>query len=324
MRCSSRSSLLAIAFFLTSATSAVRAQTAADDMPTQHAPMLMGAGQFTLTPTVSSLKAVPFSASFQSESKQILADGSTISNTRSGKVARDSAGRTYHETTVLVHGPAADPRTFTSINIMDSVDHVQFLLNPENHTARRIDLLSRAEALEQAKLRAAARTSATGGTADSATTSATPADTVATMNTLSSGSAGVMTSSVAAGPASRTLRPVAAGSRMPIQKEDLGTDSIDSVPVRHYRETQTIPAGEMGNDRDLVITSEFWYSGTLRLNLKATRNDPRYGEETLTLTEIETGEPSASLFEVPADYTITDAATMGVGPTPALAPVQRP
>jgi len=83
-------------------------------------------------------------------------------------------------------------------------------------------------------------------------------------------------------------------------------ESIEGVSVQHYRETQTIPAGEIGNDQDLAITSEFWYSGELRLNLKATRNDPRFGEESLAVSDIDRSEPPASQFEIPADYTVTD------------------
>jgi hypothetical protein len=56
-----------------------------------------------------------------------------------------------------------------------------------------------------------------------------------------------------------------------IQKEDLGVESIAGVDVRHYRETQTIPAGEIGNERDLAMSSEFWYAKDLQLNLKAKR-----------------------------------------------------
>jgi hypothetical protein len=92
----------------------------------------------------------------------------------------------------------------------------------------------------------------------------------------------------------------------------LGEESIDGIVVRHYRETRTIPAGDQGNDRDLLITSEFWYSKQLRLNLKAIRNDPRFGEENLTLSGLERSEPQGSLFEIPADYKVTDV-PMGVG-----------
>ena len=103
-------------------------------------------------------------------------------------------------------------------------------------------------------------------------------------------------------------------------------ESIEGIPVQHYRETQTIPAGQIGNDQDLVITSEFWYSRELRVNLKATRNDPRFGEETLTVSDLDRVEPPASQFEIPADYTVTDVPrnTAGATSSGAAVPAQNP
>jgi hypothetical protein len=58
--------------------------------------------------------------------------------------------------------------------------------------------------------------------------------------------------------------------------------------------TRTIPAGQIGNESALVITTERWYSSDLDLLVKETRNDPRFGTTTYTLTNI--GQPQSSLF----------------------------
>ncbi len=63
----------------------------------------------------------------------------------------------------------------------------------------------------------------------------------------------------------------------------------------------------MGNDKPIVVTSERWYSPDLQIVVKTTRNDPRFGETTYTLTSLQRQEPLATLFAVPADYTVQAA-----------------
>jgi hypothetical protein len=45
----------------------------------------------------------------------------------------------------------------------------------------------------------------------------------------------------------------------------------------------------------------------LQLVVKSVRNDPRLGQVTYTLTNIQRVEPAASLFTVPSDYTVKQA-----------------
>jgi len=54
-------------------------------------------------------------------------------------------------------------------------------------------------------------------------------------------------------------------------------------------------------------------------------SDPRFGESTYRLTNIDRSEPAKSLFEVPADYTLKSAPPMfGEGGVLALAPAALP
>jgi hypothetical protein len=89
---------------------------------------------------------------------------------------------------------------------------------------------------------------------------------------------------------------------------DLGTQTIAGVTAQGKSITHTVPAGAMGNAQPIVSTSETWYSPDLQVIVLAKRNDVRMGQSTYSLTNIQRAEPAASLFQVPSDYTIQDAA----------------
>jgi len=88
------------------------------------------------------------------------------------------------------------------------------------------------------------------------------------------------------------------------KKEDLGTQTIAGVSAQGTRYTRIIPAGQIGNEKPITTVSEHWYSNDLQMTVMSKRSDPQFGETTYTLTNIQRGEPAASLFAVPADYTI--------------------
>jgi hypothetical protein len=88
---------------------------------------------------------------------------------------------------------------------------------------------------------------------------------------------------------------------------DLGTQTIAGVTAQGKSVTHTVPAGAIGNAQPIVSTSETWYSPDLQTVVLAKRNDPRMGQSTYSLTNIQRAEPPAALFQVPSDYTIQDA-----------------
>jgi len=98
-----------------------------------------------------------------------------------------------------------------------------------------------------------------------------------------------------------------------LKKEDLGTQTINGIGAQGTRFTKTIPAGQAGNDKPIVITNERWYSPELQIVIKTVRNDPRFGETTYTVTNIQKQEPAAALFTVPSDYTVRQGAAGGRG-----------
>jgi hypothetical protein len=92
------------------------------------------------------------------------------------------------------------------------------------------------------------------------------------------------------------------------RQEDLGYRTIVGLQVHGVRMTQTLTAAESGTGQKVTVTNEYWYSEALRLNLATTHNDPRSGSVTMTVTQIDRGEPSAALFGVPAGYAMAGMA----------------
>jgi TonB family protein len=85
-------------------------------------------------------------------------------------------------------------------------------------------------------------------------------------------------------------------------KENIGSDTIEGLVVRGTRVSQTYAPGALGNDRALTVVTEYWYSQDLRINLLTKRTDPRYGVQTVRVTELTRQEPDAALFAIPDDY----------------------
>ena len=112
-----------------------------------------------------------------------------------------------------------------------------------------------------------------------------------------------------------------------VTNEDLGVETVNGVLATGTRRTQTIPAGQIGNNRDIHVVNERWYSEDLQMLIKTVNSDPRFGVTTYELTDISRDNPDASLFQVPAGYTVTDTPArggrggQGVTGTPATVPM---
>jgi len=91
------------------------------------------------------------------------------------------------------------------------------------------------------------------------------------------------------------------------ERRSLGTRDFDGVKAEGTQTTHTIPAGEIGNEKPIVITSERWFSPELQLVVYARTHDPRSGETVYRLANLRRGEPSADLFRVPSDYRRRDS-----------------
>lgn len=88
--------------------------------------------------------------------------------------------------------------------------------------------------------------------------------------------------------------------------ESLGVADTAGVSTTGTRTTVTFNPGQLGNDRPMVTTREFWYSPHLGLNLRSDVEDPRSGHQVFRASEVTTSEPDPRLFEVPAGYRVVD------------------
>ena len=94
--------------------------------------------------------------------------------------------------------------------------------------------------------------------------------------------------------------------RSDVATSDLGTMNVGGVNAQGKSITHTIPAGAIGNTQPITSKSEVWYSPDLQIVVLSKRNDPRVGDSTYTVSNISRAAPDASLFQVPADYTVHD------------------
>ena len=244
----------------------------------------------------------PYSGEGFTETVQILGDGTRISRKHSKKVWRDAQGRTREEATLPLIGPwtsqGAAPKLIT---ITDPVAKVVYSLNEKDKTATRHSLPDMSGMM--AKL--AAEHGAKGGDKTMVWHNTKERHEIATsVNTAPAGDV-LMAPPPGAGTTvfTRALRIGDGGGK----EEALGNQVMEGLKVEGKRVTNTIAAGEVGNDRALVSVTERWNSPELQALVHMTTKDPQMGETTYRLTNIARSEPPASLFQVPADYTVTEA-----------------
>ncbi len=92
-----------------------------------------------------------------------------------------------------------------------------------------------------------------------------------------------------------------------VTTQDLGTQTINGVSATGTQVTRTIPAGAIGNTNPIQVVQVTWASAALQIPVQVSVTDPRFGNTTTNLTNIVQTAPDASLFQVPANYTISDA-----------------
>lgn len=118
---------------------------------------------------------------------------------------------------------------------------------------------------------------------------------------LSGPNAGSEPAAADTGPVLRDCAPQVPASS---QVQSLGTKLIAGLKASGSRREVTIPAGEMGNDKPITITSEEWVSTDLHVVLSRTRSDPLNGNTTYVLEGIKRADPDPKLFNMPAGYAV--------------------
>jgi hypothetical protein len=97
-----------------------------------------------------------------------------------------------------------------------------------------------------------------------------------------------------------------ADSKRYLSREDLGKGQTEGLETIGTRETISTNPGTAGNDREVALTKEFWYSPKLGVNLLVKRMDPLQGTQVFTVSNISLAEPDARLFVVPANFKVVD------------------
>jgi hypothetical protein len=211
------------------------------------------------------VKGAPYSAVAVTETVQMLGDGNRIAQRSSTMVYRDSAGRTRRETLVKDGQPQA-------IVISDPATGVNYMLDPNNRRA-----LKHGSPLMMRKLEVGRVEEELKVKLEAEKKRAPLEDPAGTLPR-------------------KKVMPT---------PEVLGRQVVEGVEAEGTRTTSTIPAGQIGNDLPINIVSEQWYSPELQLLVMSKHSDPRMGETTYRLTNINRTEPDRTLFEVPADYTLS-------------------
>ena len=262
------------------------------------------------------VKGAPFSAEFVTENTQTLADNNRIRNTNTTFYARDGEGRTRREITINAMGPFRAVEAGKHIFIHDPVAKVDYVLDPQEKTARKIVLgamfTQAVPAMPSKEAGTATWTHRVEGPKDVIVQDGGHAVggpvTVQRMplppGMVMQGQAGA----VIGRSGSLTFSPTADAN---FKNDNLGKRIIEGVEAEGTRTTITIPAGQIGNDLPLDTISERWYSDELKTIVLTTRKDPRTGENTYKLTNLRRGEPGRNLFEVPADYRVITEDNVG-------------
>lgn len=239
------------------------------------------------------VKNAPYSADAVSETVQVLADGNRIVNQNSSQLARDSQGRTMRRDKLGAVGAvtAARPTEITFIN--DPVANVNWVLEAATKTARKA--VAHAAPAGTDHVQVFVKVPRPG--------SDTPAMVYSQVTKSESGAQMTQFSKVMKAP------------QQADKTESLGKRTIEGLECEGSKSTLTIPAGQVGNERPIEIVSERWYSPELQTTIYSKRSDPRMGETTYKLTNVQRGEPSRLLFEIPSDYTVKESQTM-VGSKP--------
>jgi hypothetical protein len=251
------------------------------------------AGMVGLQDKAAVVKNEPYQAQAVTEMKQTLADGSHIVQTTTATVARDIDGRTVRVQKLGAMGPWKDSSPGNSQTLTTIFDPVA-----QEH----IDYTSGSKVAHVFLMPSPPPGAIVGAEGGFSVSVPSPLG-VPEKGLIVSGSGPVGGALQGFAVQDRPFSPQLSKGVQP-KTESLGTKTIESVQVTGTRSTSTIPAGTIGNDRDLNIIRETWYSPELKLVVQSTQSDPRFGETTYTLKSIQQGSPDVTLFQVPANYTI--------------------
>lgn len=205
-------------------------------------------------------------------------EGTGETRTTTAVIYRDQAGRTRRDQI------AANSNTLETTTINDPVAGFTYLIQHRDTTARRTRFSSH-------------------GTEKSTYAIAAMQNAISTSPRASSYH---MLPVAMSGPSGKGLKQQAApAAPTHPQSEPLGQREIEGVETEGTRTRVTIPAGPLGNEREMQIVTERWYAPKLKMVVLIERLDPRFGRSVYRLSGVKTADPPATLFRVPENYKIT-------------------
>jgi len=249
------------------------------------------------------VKNAPFSAQGTTTTTQVLADGNRIVQTQEMTLARDSDGRTRREMSVDKVGPWSTDSNGKVVFIRDPVAGATYVLQPDGQHAIKTTMHAPPEGGGEPALVVKKQIMEQGLQAKG--------EALRTESRMMTRN-GVVQSFIVGEETSSQ------------QMEKLGDQTIEGVRAHGTRETRTIAAGAIGNERPIEIVSEVWYSPDLQMIVLSKHTDPRVGETVYKLSNIQIAEPDPTLFQVPASYTVQQGPATFEVRVPPPAPAKNP
>jgi hypothetical protein len=248
------------------------------------------------------VKNAPYTAEAVTESIQVLPDGNRIVRKSTSLLARDTAGRTRQERKDGGHA---------GVYIYDPMDGRSIVLNEQSRTAVRIPRMPSMPMPPEAPMApmapmpptppvgAAPPTPPTSG--ESRDIEVRPGRVVVKRRNAADGSkeedVQVEVIRIGRGDADGAMPPATPlpPLTLPIvprgkgETKSLGTRDFDGIKAEGTMVSHTIPAGQIGNERPIVVTTERWFSPDLFVVVYAKTSDPRAGETIYRLTNVKRG-----------------------------------
>lgn len=270
------------------------------------------------------VKGSPFSAEAVSESTQTLADGNRIVRKWTEKLYRSGDGRFRREGSGIPGSAfGAVVSSNGGVTILDPTGGARYTLNTDAKTAYTYTLKTTTPVVvggqmnEELKRKIEAAQVDSGGaiilngqgsTIAANLDAAKVAELKAKADEINA-RATELRAVTAVRAAAMPAMPSISNSKWETRTEQLGMQNFEGVDAEGTRTITTIPADAIGNERPIEIVYERWYSNELQVIVYSKHSDPRFGEQTYRLTNINRSEPDPSLFQVPNSYRLMNQYT---------------
>jgi hypothetical protein len=231
-----------------------------------YAPNFISTGDSVLVGfSLVAVPGLPFSATIEAESRTTDSEGHATVQHYHTKIARDARGRTREDTDLNPEGEPANPQ-WRQTAIYDPVAKAQILLFPAAKLAMRTP--------DQAPAPKPSRTKSQ------------PVILVEPQQFSESFEFG-------------------AQPPIDVKREELASEVIDGMALRHGRESTTFPAGFAGYKESRTTVTDYWYSQELQTFVLVKMAGPGNSEHVLRLQDLKRQDSPKALFEIPKGYALS-------------------